>query len=73
MLINEDPVLNSAVSVLGQSLRETEDQLARSMLEGSAPPINCTSGTNGRVAVLKPTLIEVELSNGDNTAQAKAA
>ena len=47
MLINEDPVLNSAVSVLGQSLRETEDQLARSMMEGAAPPINCTSGTNG--------------------------
>jgi len=47
MLINEDPVLNSAVSTLGQSLRETEDQLARSMMEGSAPPINCTSGTNG--------------------------
>jgi hypothetical protein len=34
MLINEDPVLNSAVSTLGQSLRETEDQLARSMMEG---------------------------------------
>ncbi len=34
MLINEDPVLNSAVSCLGQSLRETEDQLARSMMEG---------------------------------------
>jgi N4-gp56 family major capsid protein len=33
--------------VLGQSLRETEDQLARSMMEGSAPPIFCTSGTNG--------------------------
>jgi len=47
MLINEDPVLNSAVSTLGQSLRETEDQLARSMMEGGAPPVNCTSGTNG--------------------------
>ncbi len=47
MLINEDPVLNSAVSTLGQSLRETEDQLARSMMEGGAPPINCTAGTNG--------------------------
>ena len=35
------------MSCLGQSLRETEDQLARSMMEGSAPPINCTSGTNG--------------------------
>jgi N4-gp56 family major capsid protein len=47
MLINEDPVLNSAISTLGQSLRETEDQLARSMMEGSFPPINCTSGFNG--------------------------
>jgi N4-gp56 family major capsid protein len=28
-------------------LRETEDQLARSMMEGGAPPINCTGGTNG--------------------------
>lgn len=46
MLISEDPVLNSGVSVLGQSLRETEDQLARSVMEGGAPPINCTSGTN---------------------------
>lgn len=47
MLINEDPVLNSSVSTLGQSLRETEDQLARSMMESGAPPINCTGGTNG--------------------------
>ena len=45
--INEDPLLISAGSVLGQSLRETEDQLARSMMEGSFPPINATSGTNG--------------------------
>jgi len=70
-------VLNSAVSTLGQSLRETEDQLARSMMEGGAPPINCTSGTNGKaywvIAVVKFPLIEVELSNRDNTAQAKAA
>lgn len=62
MLINEDPVLNSAVSTLGQSLRETEDQLARSMMEAGAPPINCTTGTNGRnVAVLKPSIIDLEL------------
>jgi hypothetical protein len=62
MLINEDPVLNSAISTLGQSLRETEDQLARSMMEGGSPPINCTSGTNGRiVAVLKPWVIDLEL------------
>lgn len=50
MLINEDPVLNSAVSVLGQSLRETEDQLARSMMEG------------GKVcAALKSWVIDLEL------------
>ncbi len=65
MLINEDPVLNSAVSTLGQSLRETEDQLARSMMEAGAPPINCTSGTNGRqnwiIAVVKSSLIDLEL------------
>ena len=35
------------MSTLGQSLRETEDQLARSMMEGSFPPINCVSGFNG--------------------------
>lgn len=35
------------MSTLGQSLRETEDQLARSMMEGSFPPVFCTSGTNG--------------------------
>lgn len=40
-------MLNSGVSVLGQSARETEDQLARSMFEGSAPPVNCTGGFNG--------------------------
>ena len=39
-------LLNSAVSTLGQSLGETEDQLARSMMEGGTP-IFCTSGTNG--------------------------
>ena len=78
MLINEDPVLNSAVSVLGQSLRETEDQLARSMMEGGAPPINCTSGTNGRqnwvIAVVKSLLMDLKLltCNGeDNKAQAE--
>ena len=75
MLINEDPVLNSAVSVLGQSLRETEDQLARSMMEGGAPPVNCTSGTNGRpIAVVKSFLMDLKLltHNGeDNKAQAE--
>lgn len=61
MLINEDPVLNSAVSVLGQSLRETEDQLARSMMEGGK-----------MCAPYKPSLIDLETLQGDK-AQAKAA
>lgn len=74
MLINEDPVLNSAVSTLGQSLRETEDQLARSMMEGGSPPINCTAGTNGRpIAVVKSFLMDLKLLTDnaeDNKAQA---
>jgi len=46
-LINEDPVLNAAAARLGQSLRETEDQLIRDMLAASASLINCVGGTNG--------------------------
>lgn len=34
-------------SVCGQSLRETEDQLARVMMEGGVPTINAVYGTNG--------------------------
>ena len=46
-LINEDPVLNEATARLGQSMRETEDELIRDMLAGTASVINCTNGTNG--------------------------
>lgn len=46
-LINQDPVLNEAAARLGQSLRETEDQLIRDMLEATASIVNCTGGTNG--------------------------
>lgn len=46
-LINEDPVLNAAAARLGQSMRETEDQLVRDMLLAGASPINCTGGANG--------------------------
>jgi len=46
-LINEDPVLNEAAARLGQSMRETEDELIRDMLAGTASVINCTGGTNG--------------------------
>lgn len=66
-------VLNQAAARLGQSLRETEDQLIRDMLEATASLINCVGGTNGRiVAVIKSDLIELELSarnGGDNNAQ----
>jgi N4-gp56 family major capsid protein len=40
-------VLNEASARLGQSLRETEDQLIRDMLEATASIINCVGGTNG--------------------------
>lgn len=46
-LINQDPVLNENVARLGQSLRETEDQLIRDMLEATASLLNCVGGTNG--------------------------
>lgn len=47
--INQDPVLNETVARLGQSLRETEDQLYRDMLLATASVINCVNGTNGDV------------------------
>ena len=46
-LINQDPVLNEAAARLGQSMRETEDELVREMLAGTASVINCTGGGNG--------------------------
>lgn len=46
-LINEDPVLNEAASVLAQCLRETEDELVRNMLRSTASFINCVNGTDG--------------------------
>lgn len=46
-LINQDPVLNEASARLGQSMRETEDELCRDMLAGVASVINCTTGVNG--------------------------
>lgn len=46
-LQNQDPVLNEAAQRLGVSLRQTEDQLMRDMLAGTASFINCTNGTDG--------------------------
>ena len=68
-LQNQDPVLNECAARLGVSLRQTEDQLTRDMLAGTAAFINCTGGVNGRnIAVLKFSLIDLEaygISYGD--------
>lgn len=40
-------VLNEAAARLGVSLRQTEDELTRNMLAGTAAFINCTAGVNG--------------------------
>jgi N4-gp56 family major capsid protein len=47
MFINQDPVLNQTVSLLAQSMRETEDELIRNMLASTASVINCIGGVNG--------------------------
>jgi N4-gp56 family major capsid protein len=47
MFINQDPVLNQTVSLLAQSMRETEDELIRNMLASTATVLNCTGGVNG--------------------------
>jgi len=44
---NQDPVLNETASLLAQSLRETDDELTRNMLEATAAFINCVNGVNG--------------------------
>ena len=59
------PVLNQTVSLLSQSMRETEDELARNMLAATAAQVNCVDGTNGRqdgdIAVVKSDLIDFKL------------
>lgn len=44
---NQDPTLNETASLLAQSLRETDDELTRNMLEATASFINCVNGVNG--------------------------
>lgn len=46
-LQSQDPVLNEAARRLGVSLRQTEDELTRDMLAGTAAFINCVGGVNG--------------------------
>lgn len=59
-LISQEDVLAETVSLLSQSLRETEDQLIRDTLLSSASFYNCVGGTNGD----SPT----ELTAGDISA-----
>ena len=48
-LQNQDPVLNEAAQRLGVSLRQTEDQLMRDMLQATAAFFNCVGGADGDV------------------------
>lgn len=68
-------VLNQTVSLLAQSMRETEDELARNMLAATAAGVNCVNGVNGKVvAVLKSFLMDSKLPPSnveDNEAQAE--
>lgn len=46
-LQNIEDVLNEAALRLGVSLRQTEDELMRNMLQATASFVNCVNGTNG--------------------------
>jgi N4-gp56 family major capsid protein len=46
-LQNQDPVLNETAELLGLSMRMTEDQLTRDMLQATASVYRCTGGNNG--------------------------
>jgi N4-gp56 family major capsid protein len=46
-LQNQDPVLNETAELLGLSLRMTEDQITRDMIQSTASFYNCTGGSNG--------------------------
>lgn len=46
-LTRSDPVLTAASMRLGESLRQTEDELVRNMLAATASVTNCAGGVNG--------------------------
>ena len=58
-------VLVETIDLLSQCLKETEDQLQRENMVGTAAFINCVNGSNGRqegdIAVVKSSLIDLEL------------
>jgi hypothetical protein len=76
-LQNQDPALNQAAARLGQTMRETEDQLMRDMLAATASFINAVGGNNGKfVAVVKSSLMDLKPLLGNakgNKAQAAKA
>ncbi len=69
MFINQDPVLNQTVSLLAQSMRETEDQLTRDMLASTASIFNCVNGVNGDnpTELTRPDIdtVVIQLLNND--------
>lgn len=69
-LQNQDPVLNEAAARLGVSLRQTEDQLTRDMLAGTAASLNCTGGVNGDnpTEITRPDVNDVVRTLLDNDA-----
>lgn len=53
--------MNEAVKLLGQAMREAEDQLTRDVLVATAGFINCVNGVNGKdVAVVKSLIIDLK-------------
>jgi N4-gp56 family major capsid protein len=46
VLQRNDRVLSAEAARLGQSMRQTEDELTRDVLESTASVLNCTGGTN---------------------------
>jgi N4-gp56 family major capsid protein len=69
MFVNQDPVLNQTVSLLAQSMRETEDQLTRDMLASTAAIFNCVNGVNGDnpTEITRPDIdaVVLQLLNND--------
>ena len=60
----EDAVITEAVELLGQQFGETIDQIVRDTLSSVASATNASNGGNGReIAVVKPTLIDLEAYN----------
>lgn len=47
VLQHQDAVLNEAAARLGESLRQTEDELTRDMLASTASSVNAVNGING--------------------------